>query len=56
MDGGAWWAMFHRVAKSQTRLSYEGSPKVEIMFLLQSYQSLICDSVENVKADVCKRN
>ena len=39
-----------------SRLSYEGSPKVEIMFLLQSYQSLICDSVENVKADVCKRN
>ena len=21
MDGGAWWAMVHRVAKSQTRLS-----------------------------------
>ena len=22
MDGGAWWATVHRVAKSQTRLSY----------------------------------
>ena len=21
MDGGAWWAIFHRVAKSRTRLS-----------------------------------
>ena len=22
MDGGAWWAIVHRVAKSQTQLSY----------------------------------
>ena len=45
MDGGAWWAIVHGVAKSRTRLS-----DFTFMALIQPWASLISQLVKNLPA------
>ena len=46
MDRGAWWATVHRVAKSQTRLSY-------FTFKFQSLTEILWGRVGGKRAVVC---
>ena len=46
MDGGAWWATFHGVAKSRTRLSNFTSLQVNYNTSIQSYAASKRNEVE----------
>ena len=47
MDGGAWWATVHRVAKGQTPLS-----DFTFTFTLAGYLTLPCHSLRMCKAEI----
>ena len=55
MDGGAWWATVHGVAKSRTRLSDFTSLHFTSLLMLQNPPNLIQSKVEEITSHVDRR-